>query len=659
MEKFVATPSDPWLPNFGHEAYFDERVDLLIPPDELDQWDAPVAVERNIVIAGAVTVGPGCTRIACETLQILPGGRLTIGTEDEPRTELLEIVFHDRPIDLDRDPGQYGHGLLVHGEIGVYGEPMTVRYHNDATKNDTSVLVEDVSSDWRVDDEIAILKTSHDDECEHRTVARIETNTIRAADVTIVGGDGVIFDRPLEHEHPGAYSIEGELERRGHVTNETRNIVFRSENPTGIRAHALFGMTSKVDLRYAKFQDMGRTKLMRADDVRWSRTGEVKRKAKNQKARYPCHFHHAKMNAPTVTGCVIDGGPMENHKMKWGLVIHGTNNGFFEHNIVTRVYGAGVVCEDGSEHGNVIHGNTVYGIRGGSSRDLKNGSATGGSGFWFRGVDNSVTDNVVSDTVIGYDLFLQNRAGEPIWAFVGNECYGGQLRALNTWVLVGGEIMAFSAWGLGKRATGTFAYGQSDVTFIRPYLRGPSITQRYSRPQRVLGTSGMTDIRTSRRCQIIDPDIANFTVGVQIPKGYDNVLRGGRISALKSVNITQTVRGRADRAAEIVDVEYLPVPHNPKRHWDVTYQTKLPPVKRGMRGQTLFGRDLIYLTIDGRRYRYYRPEQAADYVIPPPEEHAGLTNAAAWEQFGVCVGGAIIPEGAIQIDGVDGFLFEE
>jgi hypothetical protein len=158
-------------------------------------------------------------------------------------------------------------------------------------------------------------------------------------------------------------------------------------------------------------------------------------------------------------------------EQKWGITIHNSHYGLIQDNIVYNVAGGGIVTEDGSESFNVFDHNFVARITSNGGRDehadQTRGIAREGVGFWFRGPNNYVRNNVAAnmgektdDVEASYgfkynqvylgDIRIPNSRGAdtsvpgqyttrsgnamPILEFSGNETYG-QIQGFTIWWL--------------------------------------------------------------------------------------------------------------------------------------------------------------------------------------------------------------------------------
>ena len=201
--------------------------------------------------------------------------------------------------------------------------------------------------------------------------------------------------------------MNGVLDFLPHVGNLTRNVIVRSESATGTRGHMIATHMADVDIRYALFKDLGRT------------TYQPLNTTTNHIGRYPIHMHHLSgpMATPangyqfTLLGNAVDGGSAET-KFKWGITVHGSHYGSIKDNVVYNYNGASIATEDGSESFNVFDHN--FALRGigepnNSVSEARMAMGTEGVGFWFRGPNNFVKNNVAAN--------FQNPTDEAAYGF--------------------------------------------------------------------------------------------------------------------------------------------------------------------------------------------------------------------------------------------------
>ena len=109
-------------------------------------------------------------------------------------------------------------------------------------------------------------------------------------------------------------------------------------------------------------------------------------------------------------------------RQKWGITVHGSHHGLITDNVVYNVGGAGFVAEDGSESYNLYERNFAVRIAGEGSR-LED-DASEGVGFWFRGPNNYVRDNVATN-------MIELSGPEAAYGFKFNFVYLGDIRVPN------------------------------------------------------------------------------------------------------------------------------------------------------------------------------------------------------------------------------------
>jgi G8 domain/FG-GAP-like repeat len=388
--------------------------------------DDTLAVAQTVAVDGKLTFAvTRNTRLKVTNLMVMAGelgmgtrGVLEIGTVAAPVAAgvTAEIVVANTSLGGGvADPLQFGTGVIVLGQMIVHGSPRTPTFLRLAAEpragNSTLSLAEGVSG-WRTGDRIVLPDTRHIKESdvirdnpwlnavnqwEERTVAGISAD-----------GKTLTLSSPLQFDHLGARDLDGKLDFLPHVGNLTRNVVIRSENANGTRGHVLMTHLANVDVRYALFKDLGRTKYLPLNATT------------NAIGRYPVHVHHLSGPLPTpangyqftVLGNAVDGGSTET-QFKWGIAVHGSHYGLIRDNVVYNYNGAAIATEDGSESFNVFDHN--FALRGmGEPNDVVSEArmalGTEGVGFWFRGPNNFVKNNVAAN--------FQNSTTEAAYGFV-------------------------------------------------------------------------------------------------------------------------------------------------------------------------------------------------------------------------------------------------
>jgi G8 domain len=344
-------------------------------------------------------------------------GYMEIGTATNPVASNVtaEIVIANTPLGNSLpDPEQFGNGLLNFGKLTIHGSvktPTFLRVAAEPRAGDTTLRLEQPVSGWQFGDRLVIPDTRHIKESEVTGTGWINAqNQWEELNVQSISTDGktITLTTPLQFDHLGARDLNGVLDFLPHVGNLTRNVIIRSESATGTRGHVISVHIADTDVRYALYKDLGRTRYLPLDTTT------------NLIGRYPIHIHHNRGPLPTpsngyqftLIGNAIDGGSVET-KFKWGIAIHNSHYGLIQHNVVYNYNGASIATEDGSESLNVFDHN--FALRGmgepnDSVSEARTAMGTEGVGFWFRGPNNIVTNNVAAN--------FQNPTTEAAYGFV-------------------------------------------------------------------------------------------------------------------------------------------------------------------------------------------------------------------------------------------------
>ena len=299
-----------------------------------------------------------------------------------------------------------------------------MRLATEPHAGNTTLTLSQAVLGWRPGDRLVLPDTRHIKESE--TVPGGWTNLINQwEELTLqsVSADGLTLTltSALQYDHLGARDLNGVLEFLPHVGNLTRNVIVRSASPTGTRGHVIFTHMADVDIRYALYKDLGRTTYLPLDAVT------------NHIGRYPIHAHHLFGSLPTpangfqftLLGNAVDGGSAVT-QFKWGIAIHGSHYGLIQDNVVYNLNGAAIATEDGSESFNVFDRNFV--LRGmGQGNDVlgeaRMALGTEAVGFWFKGPNNYVTNNVAAN--------FQNPSTEAAYGYVYQFRYLGNIEVPN------------------------------------------------------------------------------------------------------------------------------------------------------------------------------------------------------------------------------------
>jgi len=330
------------------------------------------------------------TRLAVGTLVVASEGELRIGTVGNPIASNVtaEIVITDTPINKATDPSEFGTGLIVLGKVRMHGaaiDPTFVRLAREPQAGDTTLEVVSSVSDWSVGDRIFIPSPNpvlQSPNC-------CESSKAEEFTITAINGRTISLNTPLKEKKRGGLDAEGNIDFLAHVGNLSRNVVIRSENPSGTRGHTIYTHRADVDIRYAEFKDLGRTNRLTT----------------NQVGRYALHMHHVfgPVN-PTNTGYQFKliGNSLYNGT-KWGITIHNSSYGFIKDNVVYNIEHGGIVTEAGNEAYNVFdHNFSAHIIQ--------------GDAFWINGIHNYFRNNVGANT---FKLNFDEYGGGYAYGFYG------------------------------------------------------------------------------------------------------------------------------------------------------------------------------------------------------------------------------------------------
>ncbi len=499
-----------------------------------------VIVKNNVAMGANENVGTICvesggrlwaptnrdTTLRVTTLQVKEGGTLEIGTEANPigSNSRVEIIFNDEPIDLNNDPGQYGHGLIAKGKVTVHGAPMSDTWVDLSAAPSAGSAALNLSksvSGWKSGSLVMLPDTIYGNGSRQKADGYIDKSEI----VTLgsISGTQAMLSTPLTYSHPGSDPVNGVTEYYPQVANLSRNVIFRTANQTGVRAHTIYMHRAEVDIRYAEFKNLGRTTIRPIHSTTFDSTGNPMQVGTNMHGRYPVHFHHCWGRANAQSGIAqytFIGNSIYNEThanpvtetAKWGIGIHDSHYGLIKDNVFYRNGGTGLMTEDGSESFNVIDHNLAIATAypGDFLERADNRANSGpqlgfeGVGFWFRGTNNYVRNNVAS-ALYGYMYYLQvvgfvrvprfpgadmtkdsetqlvDMAFNPFLQFENNLAHNSH-NGLEIWqynyrggidFTVGnyaeGIIKNFTTWNCYR---GYFSYVTNYLTFQHPVMRG-------------------------------------------------------------------------------------------------------------------------------------------------------------------------------------------
>lgn len=653
------------------------------------------------------------TRLTAATILVHEGGQLEIGSETAPALPNVraEIVIADQPLDSGFDPDQYGTGLIGFGKVTAHGStktPSFVRLAAEPRAGESTLALAQPVSGWRLGDRLILPDTRHLRDFERRESYQPQWEQLVLAAVSD-DGRTLTLTNPLRYDHPGARDGDDRLEFLPHVGNLTRNVVIRSANPNGTRGHALLTHRADVDIRYASFEDLGRTTIDPLDSQL------------NHIGRYALHMHH--VMGPRITPAngyqfTLIGNAVSN-SAKWGVTVHNSHYGLVRENVIFNASGAGVMTEDGSESFNLFERNFVavcFGTGGGAAdRLFFNPPEFGleGSAFWFRGPSNTVRDNVAAttsaygytfgsiylgtvntpafkgaDTSIPDESLAVDMNATPLLEFRGNEIYGATPSGLTIWWIgtfgdspneVNPSIIKdFRVWH--HYYYGFYGYPSNRLTFDGFVARGDKDVVRnpYEFPLGIWFGDYM-----SKNVIVQNANIQGLRHGIIAPPFPDERGAEGENAGLTIIR-NSTLRNANNIVTEtpwsVNGAEGLP----PKKLLveNVRFQTvnTIPPEDQVSiflgysdgSAKNLIQRDEVFVhsynQTPGDDFRVFYVQQASDFIVPQsgtqpdptgrprvgsPDE--GLTNLQNWTRYGIAIAGSIAPCANTR-DGIGGYV---
>jgi hypothetical protein len=637
------------------------------------------------------------TALTVGTMLVREGGTLEIGTAADPIADdaTAQLIIADQPIDTGFDPQQFGTGLIAMGTVRMCGHALAPTYARVSTEpltGATTLTLAEPVSGWRVGDTLLLPDTRHLDWYNHGAnyVPQHETLTLAG-----VSSDGLTLtlSAPLAFDHLGARDPDGTIRFLPHVADATRNLIVSSANPAGVRGHVLFMHRADVDVRYAAFLGLGRTTTDAIDSATFDANGNVTHVGTNQRGRYALHAHH--LIGPvspqgngyqyTFLGNAVSMGETDGSH-KWGITIHDSHYGLVQDNVLWECGGAGLAGELGSESHNVIQHNLATRIYGNGTRVDNDGAA--GSGFWFRGPDNIVRDNVASNLLgdayrYGFIVFATyvgsqtvpavqgadptvngvsvDMNGTPLREFARNEVYGASPEGFSFWWIgafyrdvhgVAGVMQDCVCWH--QNWTGIFLYETNQLTIDGFTVRGD--------PTNIEGASvGMLAADYMQHQLVIThADIQNDGGGIVCPGVADGttVIEHSVLANRWNISdsITQSVNGNVLPAKEVIvrDVRFLPLPGRAESDISLNYSSN---------GNVVQSQQMLVYAFNGNpadNFQVFYAEQLPDFVVPQTQSdgstigspEAGLTNAQNWSTYGIAVAGEIAPADAVARAGI-------
>ena len=366
----------------------------------------------SIGVAGELVFDPTQdSRLVVDTMVVVPTGRLEIGTVDNPVPADVSVdivIAHDSAtngaIDTVWDPQLLSRGIVSLGAVEIHGaeKDAHTKVVADPMIGDTSITLASGGDGWQVGDTIVIAGTQNKGYWGIGNANRTyegDTNEVRV--ITAIDGNTVHFADPLDYDHP---SPRDDLKTS--VANYTRSITIRSEDGADSavyeRGHVMFMASQDVDVRYAAFEELGRTdKSVRSTPVSDLETVSFD---SNVQGRYSLHLHQLgvenQRDPIIIEGNAVVGGP------GWGIAQH-SSHANLQNNATFDIFGASYVAEAGNETGswidNISIGNEgVYNIERQHDDVAAFDLGRTGNGFWLQSRMVETVDNIAAAARTGF-----------------------------------------------------------------------------------------------------------------------------------------------------------------------------------------------------------------------------------------------------------------
>ena len=423
----VAVRSGDWFdPNTWHEGRIPaDGARALIPEGVQVAYDGQSDADLfTLRVDGELTFASDRdTRMVIDTFVVSPTGRLEIGSVDNPvqanvQTEI--IIADNGDIDTSWDPMLLSRGVISHGAVEIHGaeKDSFLKVAAAPMAGDTTIQLAEAPEGWQVGDTIVLTGThklgwTWDHQARELVFRGTEDEEV---EITAINGDVITIDRPLTYDHDAPRD-----EFSAYVSNMSRNVVIASENgadaATHHRGHVMFMHSDDVDVRYAEFDELGRTdKSFRAVDAETLTSPAAD---ENVKGRYSFHFHRTgtedQENPAIAIGNAVTGSP------GWGFVHHSSHANFVD-NVAFDVFGAAFVAEAGDETGSWLRNLAIkaegIGFGDYTAKDQFDVAADDvgrtGDGFFFASRSVETAENIAANTTHGFVWMTRGADGRPL-----------------------------------------------------------------------------------------------------------------------------------------------------------------------------------------------------------------------------------------------------
>lgn len=379
---------------------------VVIPAGKAVLLDVATPALAGLVVEGALRADPARDVAITAGHVYVKGGRLTIGTADEPYLKRATITLTGST--TADAAGMAGFGNKVLGQMGgvleMHGAPLARSWTRldggDVAAGARRITLAETPG-WRVGDRIVIATSS------------FEQGEYDVGEIAAVDGRSLELKQPLKYRHFGATRMVGTtaIDVRAEVGLLTRNIVVQGDDNSEalkIGGHAMFMAAST-----AGSGAMAGT--VQIAGVEFTRMGQL-----DKLGRYPVHFH---LMAGNCVACYVRDASVHS-SIQRGIVVHGTSGVTVAGNVVFNIVGHNIVVEDPAASGNLLERNLALVNRQPNplhtEPTLKSQEDRMPSNYWMRASTNAVVGNHAAGSFfngfnyVGIDEHEDGRVGLPI-----------------------------------------------------------------------------------------------------------------------------------------------------------------------------------------------------------------------------------------------------
>lgn len=384
--------------------------DITIPAGKTVILDQDTPNLGFLTIQGTMRFADKDVKLTTKGISISQTGALEIGKANMPYTKKAIITLTGT-----NTGGPLDRGIMIDGgRFELYGtapSPTWTKLNNTVAAGGSSLTLLS-STNWKTGDRIAIASTDLansllpvsqqvTEPTEVRTIASANNTTVTVSQgltrshfgkLQYVTNQGLSYAQgALTKTNADTMDI---LDERAEVANLTRNIVIQGADDAAW-ANSGFGANVMV---------MGLSSQVRVDGVEFNRVGQA-----GIVGRYPMHWHL--LSYDQATGNLL-GDPVNNYIKNSAIsnsahrciVIHATNAITVANNICYNISGHAIFIEDGAERRNIIENNVTMKVRSipdnlaTQVHERARSCADGATGYWITNPDNTVRNNVASDS---------------------------------------------------------------------------------------------------------------------------------------------------------------------------------------------------------------------------------------------------------------------